>query len=208
MRKIVGILLVTLLIVATALPVVGITNVKETLKVVEPAQLLVLDQAQEHSDECAWLSYGVSEWQEFLNRGNQIMSVELYMYNSAPHEDGYVRLSIEKPLGTILTKKELSCDDIAPGYADIWFSFDVDPDVKLGKGQKYYIVLYYEGPCELCWHGCHDDLYPDGDSSKGGGWDYCFRTYVDKSKSMNTPLFSFFQQYPILYQLFQRVLRL
>jgi hypothetical protein len=147
----------------------------------------MVDQAQEHSDDCAWLSYGKSEWQEFLNRGNKIMSIELYMYNSAPFEQGLVRLSIEKPLGNILTEKTLSCDDIAPGYTDIWYSFDIDPDVTLVDGQKYFIVLYYAGPCELCWHGAYNNRYPDGKSSRGGDWDYCFRTIVDKSRPHDKP---------------------
>lgn len=204
--KIICILVMTLLI-ATALTAVG-TNEKKPLKPL-PAAPQVLDQHQQHSDDCYYLSSGVAEWQEFLNRGNQIMYIELFMYNSAAHEAGFVRVSIEKPLGTILTKKILSCDDIVPGEQDIWFKFDVDPDVNLVKGQKYYIVFYYDGPCELCWHGAYKNKYPDGVSSRGDDWDFCFRTYVDKSTARiaNTPFLNWMQNHPNMFPILQLFLQ-
>ena len=188
-KKIIGIFVTTLVITIAIYPVLGAANINQAIRIVPEKLQSVKDQFQEFSDECAWLSSGTAEWQEFINQGNKIMSVELYMYNSAPHEDGFVKLSIEKPLGTELTKKVISCKDIAPGYSDIWFSFDVDPDVNLVKGDKYYIVFYYDGPCELCWHGAYNNRYPNGGSSKGGDWDFCFRTFVDKSKAktIDTP---------------------
>jgi hypothetical protein len=66
-----------------------------------------------------------------------------------------------------------------------WVVFDID-DINLVPGDTYYIHLKHDAGAEYAWAGANGDLYPAGDSDIGAQWDWCFRTYVDKSHD-NTP---------------------
>ena len=92
-----------------------------------------------------------------------------------------IRLYIEQPLGTILSSTELPASEI-PTTPD-WVSFDVQ-DITLNSGQIYYIKLSTSPNANYYWCGASNNPYTNGVSSKGANWDWCFRTYADKSKSM------------------------
>jgi hypothetical protein len=63
-----------------------------------------------------------------------------------------------------------------------WVSFDVQ-DITLNPGQIYYIKLSTSFNALYYWCGASNNPYPNGVSSNGADWDWCFRTYADKSKS-------------------------
>jgi hypothetical protein len=120
------------------------------------------------------------EWQEFVPAVKKLLRVEVKIqlgYGEATP----LRLSIEQPLGTVLSSKELPASEI-PTAPD-WVSFDVQ-DITLTTGQIYYIKLSTSFNALYYWCGASNNPYPNGVSSKGSDWDWCFRTYVDKSKSL------------------------
>jgi len=115
------------------------------------------------------------EWQEFAPSKERLARVEVKIaqwYGGSPN----LKLSIEKPLGTVLTFKELPASEI-PSESYGFVSFDV-PDVYLVSGEKYYITLTAPLGSEYSW-ACSetDDRYPQGNSSGGTGHDWCFRTF-------------------------------
>ena len=121
-RKIIGILVVTLLAATVTLPIVSAGP--------------NLDQSQEKCDETYYISS--SDWQEFIPTMKILVEVEVKVaqwYGGSPD----LKLSIEQPLGTILTFKELPASAI-PSPTAGWVTFDV-PDVTLIPGQKYFIKL-------------------------------------------------------------------
>jgi len=125
------------------------------------------------------------DWQEFVPtmvRHTRIEVKIVQWYGGS--ED--LKLSIERPLGTILRYKELPVNDI-PGYCD-WVSFDIQ-DIDLVPGQNYYIKLTAPLGSEYGWGSSPRDPYPQGDSSKGSGtgWDWCFRTYCMENSPPNKP---------------------
>jgi hypothetical protein len=135
----------------------------------------VKDQFQERSDECKW--FGPSAWQEFQPVGKKHLHVEVKIkqgYEQSPP----LKMTLEQPLGTVLTGVDVPVSDI-PNVCD-WVDFDF-PNVDVDVANTAYIVLTYAEGGEYAWCGANGDLYPAGMSSEGGQWDWCFRTYVDKS---------------------------
>jgi len=166
--KILGVL-VSMLLIAAAIPAVGITNI-------EPEKLQgVLDQSQERDDECKWFQ---DAWQEFVPVGKKLLHVEVKIkqgYADSPD----LWLYIEKPLGTSLASLSKKATEI-PDTAD-WVEFDIE-DIELTPGKTYVIHLKFDPGGEYAWCGANGDVYPSGDSDLGAQWDWCFKTYVDKSK--------------------------
>lgn len=73
----------------------------------------------------------------------------------------------------------------------------------------YYIVLRFGPESEYGWSGVSGNPYPLGSSSDTDPqWNYAFRTIVDRSRSVNTPLLNILQNYRLIYQLIQRILKL
>ncbi len=144
------------------------------------------DQDQHYDDDCVYISD--FEWQEFVPRNAKHARIEVKVvqwYGGSPD----LKLSIEKPLGTVLTFKELPVSEI-PSESGDWVSFDV-PDVYLIPGEKYYITLTAPLGSEYGWcYGGPDiigrDRYPQGNSSGGSGHDWCFKTF-DLSENEEKP---------------------
>jgi len=119
------------------------------------------------------------EWQEFVPNDAKHVRIEVKVvqwYGGSPD----FKLSIEKPLGTVLTYKDLPASEI-PSETSNWVNFDI-PDVDLIPGDKYYITLTAPLGSEYGWSYCEPDSlgrdrYPLGNSSKGLDYNYCFRTY-------------------------------
>lgn len=170
-KKILGIL-VCMLLLATGLSIMGTVAGDEPCVIGE-----MKDQYQENFDKIGWLESGVKFWQEFVPTISKHTRAEVYIgcyYGGSPP----LKLSIEKPLGSVLTFKELPASTI-PLNTEDWVSFDF-PDVNLIPGEKHFLVLYYEGAGEYAWGGAHGDPYPQGDSIGGPGWDFCFKTFVEE----------------------------
>ena len=89
-------------------------------------------------------------------------------------------LSIEHPLGTILASKTLPAVAL-PLNSEGWVSFEY-LNTTLQPGQTYYIVLSFDPGAEYSWSGNWSNPYPPGVSSRDPDWDYCFKTFVTKSK--------------------------
>jgi len=174
-KKIIGIL-VCMLLIATALPAVGMIDTGIRPHKLSETKQGVLDQSQERDDECKWFS---DAWQEFLPVGKKLLHVEVKIkqgYEGSPD----LILSIEKPLGTPLVSLNMKATDI-PDICD-WVTFDID-DIEMTPGDTYCIHLKCAPGGEYAWCGANGDPYPAGDSDLGAQWDWCFKTYVDKSKS-------------------------
>jgi hypothetical protein len=137
-----------------------------------------IDQSQEKDDSFRVIKS--TDWQQFIPVVKKLTRVEVKIKASAG-ETTSIKLSIEQPLGTILGSLELSPSSI-PTTAD-WVSFNIQ-DITLALGEKYYIVLSTSPNSNYYWYGSGSNPYTNGISSGGSGWDWCFRTYVDKSKSI------------------------
>ncbi len=198
MKKIIGIF-VCMLLIATALPAVGITNNKT-----QPETVVgVYDQVQERSDECKWFQ---DAWQEFVPVGKKLLHVEVKIkqgYEGSPDLFMY----IEDSSGGILVSLSKQATDI-PDVCD-WVVFDID-DIELVPGDTYKIRLKYDLGGEYAWCGANGDPYPAGDSDLGGQWDWCFRTYVDKSKpvNINTLFLRFLENHPHIFPILRYILKL
>lgn len=136
-----------------------------------------IDQSQERDD--GLVSIRNIEWQEFVPVAKKLLRVEVKI-QVGDGETTPIRLYIEQPLGTILSSKELPASEI-PTTRD-WVSFDVQ-DITLNSGQIYYIKLSISPNANYYWCGASNNPYVNGVSSKGADWDWCFRTYADKSKT-------------------------
>jgi hypothetical protein len=137
----------------------------------------VKDQRQEQGDNEIQIKSRAS--QEFVPSGKKQMRVEVKI-RAGLGDNPPITLQIEKPLGTILAYKELPASAIPSTTAD-WVSFDIN-DISLTQGEKYYIVLSFSVGGLYFWCGDSGDPYPAGISSRGDKWDWCFRTYVSRSK--------------------------
>lgn len=141
----------------------------------------VVDQSQNEGDEYVWLKQGEVAWQQFVPEKKECLRVEVKIKQLYEGPDAApIRLAIEEPYGTILTQKELPANDI-PDQGD-WISFDV-PDITLECGRMYYLTLFFDGRADYAWCGSWGDKYSNGYSSNGEFWDWCFKTYVSKTKS-------------------------
>ena len=192
-REIISSFTCTLLILIIFTPVVGSINICKTNKVLQG----VIDQSQEERDS----DENINEyaWQEFIPFSENLWSVQVKIRKGFLWPDQLV-LSIEKPLGNVLTSTSLTSQDIPWETAD-WVDFDF-PDIPLEKEEKYYIVLSHESDGTYKWSGAWDDPYHLGDSSKDPQWDWCFRTIVDKSKTIKS--FSTFKIHLLLNEFFLR----
>jgi hypothetical protein len=203
-RKILGIVMCTLMIATAALPVIGTSDGE-----IETAPILsVVDQQQPNTPEMHWLiALPTQNWQQFKNMGKTLEKVELhvgcYASGSAP-----ITLEIKETLtGTPITQVTYNAAAL-PLNMQAWFTFDV-PDARLVQNKMYYMVLTFDPGSEYAWSGSHNNPYPDGNSSHpDADWDYAFRTIVDKSKSLglNMLFLHFFENHPYLFPLLRHLL--
>ena len=178
MKKIIGIFIVMMFIGTAVLSATSSINVFNSSLFGE-----VKDQYVEWDAEVDQIID--FDWQEFVPTMVRHTRIEVKIVQWYGGSDD-LKLSIERPLGTILRYKELSVNDI-PGYCD-WVSFDIQ-DIDLVPGQSYYIKLTAPLGSEYGWGSSPRDPYPQGDSSKGSGtgWDWCFRTYCIENNPPEKP---------------------
>jgi hypothetical protein len=167
-KKIIGISVVLLLMTTAVISIAGNEKIIKSTSLGE-----VIDQRQELDDECLYISN--FEWQEFVPTKDNLVRVEVRIvqwYSDSPD----LRLTIEKPLGTILTSKDESASNIPSAPCD-WVSFNV-PDITLIPGENYFIKLTAPVGSEYGWGIRWGNPYPKGDSSNPPG-DWCFRTFAE-----------------------------
>ena len=127
-----------------------------------------------------------------------------------------LKLTVEKPLGSVLRTKEVSANFIPSGTTD-WVMFDI-PDIELTPGDTYVIRLTAPLGSEYGWCAGHGDPYLSGESSRLPDDDFCFRTWANKGKSKNSiniegkwsnPLVQWFlENHPHMLPLLRQFLRL
>ena len=200
-KKILGIFVCMLLIAIAITPLV---SARENI-----LPRSIVDQEQPNTGKEHWLDHTVPNWQQFVNQGNMLEEVELYIgcWFSGSYP---ITLSIEETVGgASLTDVTYQASDFPPD-TQAWFTFDV-PDVKLERNKTYHIVLRFDPGSEYAWSGDNGDPYPAGDSSHPDiDWDYAFRTIVDKSKPVNTnTLFlRFLENHPRMFPILRQLLGL
>jgi len=177
MKKKLIVFFVCILLIATFVPSFRASITNEDLGILGE----VVDQSQNEGDEYIWLKQGEVAWQQFVPESKEFLRVEVKIKQLYEGPDAApIKLAIEEPYGTILTQKELPASDI-PDQGN-WISFDV-PDISIEPGKLYYITLFFDGRADYAWCGSWGDKYPNGYSSNGEFWDWCFKTYVSKTKS-------------------------
>ena len=168
MKKIICVIILLLLITVIIIPTSVTINVSNISTYDE-----AIDQYQELSDECYFISN--FEWQEFIPTQDNLVRVEVKIaqwYEGSPN----LELSIERPLGTVLTSIELPASVIPAGICN-WVSFNI-PDISLSIGESYYIKLTAPIGSEYGWGIGWNNPYIQGESSRPPG-DWCFRTYAE-----------------------------
>ena len=174
-------LVVLMLFIATAaLPLVNGLKSTTILNLGE-----VLDQHSEWSDDCIYISG--DEWQEFVPTMITHTRIEVKIvqwFSSSPD----LILTVEKPLGTVLTSKDMPASLIPSGTCD-WVSFDI-PDINLVPSVNYFIKLTAPLGSEYGWGFSANGLYPNGTSSIWPA-DWCFRTFCLENNPPNNPAASY-----------------
>jgi len=131
----------------------------------------VLDQSQTWEDTCQYV--GGSEWQEFIPTLDNLNRVEVKVaqwFGGSPD----MEVTIEKPLGNVLTFRKMAASSIPSGSCD-WVSFNV-PDITLVPGESYYLRVIAPIGSEYGWGFASNNLYGAGTSSQAPG-DWCFKTF-------------------------------
>jgi hypothetical protein len=157
----------------------------------------VLDQNQRKCEDCRFLpNYG---WQQFVPKANKLYYVDVnvgHFFGGSPD----IKLSIEQPLGNMLTTVSLPVTQIPDHYCD-WTRFDF-PDIQTTPNTVYYIVLEYDPGGEYAWCGAWGNPYPQGTSDYDPDWDYTFMTYVDQVSHNNKVK----ENHPIVFQIFYNLM--
>ena len=188
MKKIFGILVITLLITITTLPVLGticnagITNGDQ------------LHQSQIVDDTYYILYKDHDKAQSFTPSFEILTRVELKIDKMLLVGTSWIHVYIRSNIdGSNLALKSLETDDISPGLA--WLEFDFF-DIEVTPGNTYFIVAKATwnqmDPCNIKIHRSNQDEYASGDAwvyTDAFGWskttvDLCFKTY---GKAANNP---------------------
>jgi hypothetical protein len=179
-KKNIYLVVLMLLIATVALPLANGLKSTTFLNLGE-----VLDQRSEWSDDCMFISG--DDWQEFVPtmiRHTRIEVKIVQWFSGSPD----LILTVEKPLGTVLTSKDIPASLIPSGTCD-WVSFDI-PDVNLVPGINYFIKLTAPLGSEYGWGFSANGLYPNGTSSIWPA-DWCFRTFCLENNPPNNPTVSY-----------------
>jgi hypothetical protein len=177
-KKIVGILVCTLLITTVTLPIVS----------ADPQ----IDQSQEKHDAEVYIPD--FHWQEFVPEKVILNSVEVkvaQLFEDSPD----LELTIERPLGNVLRWKEVPASEIPSFFSD-WIMFDI-PDIELTLGGTYVIRLTAPAGSEYTWGAGNGDPYPKEISTMHPD-DFCFRTWAS-TKSRDTNEIVRDRQFPLIY---------
>ena len=142
----------------------------------------VLDQSQTSIDGIEFLGCLTPDWQQFVPRGKNHQYIEVHI-GCYYGESGPLIMTIEKPLGTVILSTSLNAVDIPSQHTD-WTKFYINGALTIGE--TYYIVLTAPMGSEYAWSFGNGDPYNEGISSIGAIKDFCFRTFVDRSKSIDT----------------------
>lgn len=211
-KKILGILLCIILIVTAILPLAVSKNI---IKPDNPYKLDLVDQKQDQQDgfEYLWKDYQFA--QSFKPSLPKLTKIYLNLLRLS--QDGStITVSIRENLdGTDLVTMSISSADVKPEKQWVWVEFDFD-DIKVNPESTYYIVVAsndenpYFDYVAWGWHG--GNPYQRGESYTrylSQSWeenpdnDFCFQTYGAKPKLRESK--SFFEKFPILYQIFQKL---
>lgn len=179
-KKNIYLVVLMLLITTAALPLANGLQSTTILNLGE-----VLDQHSEWSDDCMFISG--DEWQEFVPTMITHTRIEVKIvqwFSGSPD----LILTVEKPLGTVLTSKDIPASLIPSGTCD-WVSFDI-PDINLVPGVNYFIKLTAPLGSEYGWGFSANGLYPNGTSSIWPA-DWCFRTFCLENNPPNNPTASY-----------------
>jgi hypothetical protein len=179
-KKNIYLVVLMLLIATAALPLANGLQSTTILNLGE-----VLDQHSEWSDDCMFISG--DEWQEFVPTMITHTRIEVKIvqwFSGSPD----LILTVEKPLGTVLTSKDIPASLIPSGTCD-WISFDI-PDINLVPGVNYFIKLTAPLGSEYGWGFSANGLYPNGTSSIWPA-DWCFRTFCLENNPPNNPTASY-----------------
>jgi len=176
-KKIVSIFVLTLLI-AISIPIVNGELINQ-IYTNESIEKQILDQGQENDDEKYYITSG--EFQGFVPQKEKLEYIEVKIGHwAAEFSSPEITLTLEKPLGNVITSTTVSTTDI-PNIIETnetdWIIFDVD-DVDLIIGETYLLVLNFNTDADFAWSGAFDDPYPEAGSSLFADWDFCFRTFV------------------------------
>ena len=170
-KKLVGIL-VMMLLITTALPAVGITNIKIVDENPLPLQNGAIDQEQTtHCGTGMQLRPPLTMAQSFKPSIENLTSVRLCLFKGGTPPDGVeITVSIRDALnGTDLTSKTINTDEVEIKKSATWVNFDFD-DIKVTPEETYYIVcIGSDGSDQNCYCWLFDigDKYP-----RGEGWWY------------------------------------
>ena len=183
-KKIIGATICVLLTLTIITPIAASKQIDNFQKKI-PIPIDV-DQSQDDTSTLKFIPGGVKHWQEFIPAKKQHYYIDVHIaqfYGGSPD----LFLSIERPLGTILTSASLPASAIPSGTPD-WVTFDF-PNVDLTKGEKHYIVLYCNVGSEYAWSGAGTNPYTHGRSSDTDpNWDFSFRTYIETKKTDSIPM--------------------
>jgi len=197
--KILGIL-VTMLLIATALPAFGITENQNTTNVI----LDELDQQSTQSDKVYTIGPSDKELaQSFTPTLPVLTKVILRLKSTGTPEFYYYYVDIKSSyLGSALTTAYIHRDTLVIGTNSCEFDF---PDISVTPGTKYYIILRgvsdSSDSSKVWWWYGYPDPYAGGDAwyESISGWNYLqegivrcdfwFQTYgaEEENNPPNTP---------------------
>ena len=169
--------------------------------------------------------------QEFKPTKDTLTAVALSFFKKNPPSGIEITVSIRDDLkGSDLATKTVDADKVnIEKNKESWVLFDF-PDITVTPETTYYIICSANGGEEFkayLWYFDINNKYQRGmawfSGDSGETWfdledvspefpkiDFCFITYWQKPKNraINTPFINLIQNYQILYQLFQRFLKL
>ncbi len=129
-----------------------------------------IDISQQVDDECHFFEeYTFQEFEPNIDLMTEIQVKVANMYCGTQD----LTLSLEKPLGNVLTNLSSPCLETSNFTCD-WLSYDIE-DTDVNPGELYYLVLHYPIGGEYSWSGSISDPYPGFYSDYSIDWDYCFR---------------------------------
>jgi hypothetical protein len=209
-KKIVGIFVMMLMIV-TAIPIVGIENLGAEL--------------DQYSTEDSWgldgtIIPGYGWAQSFIPTMKKLSRVEVKINKNG--DPGMLSFAIRKILIDVdLVSENLANPEVPTGTN--WLVFDCN-NLRVTPGDTYYIVLnaergfmddYYQ------WRGTSTNPYARGtawtyniliDTWEERDIDFCFKTYgikgLSKSEIINYPFLKFLENHPNLFPLLRHSLEL
>jgi len=137
-----------------------------------------LDQTQQNDSGA--INITGNEWQEFEPRSEILSRIELKIRSASPENEIPLTVTLEKPLGTIISSSEVSSNQI-PWNRSEWISFDFQ-NVSVEPSNKYFISVSSAQSDMYSWQYSDPIIpglsrYEAGNSSLGDDLDWCFKTF-------------------------------